>query len=219
MALTNLNSVKDQAGISRADTTRDTQLLSLISGCTDLVKRYLNRDIESQSYTEYYSGDGDVELILRQFPVISVQRVSIDLGGYFGDPSGSFPSSGDLVAGVDYAQQSGQSGKGSSGILRRINGVWPCIAARSRGTLQGLPPEPMGNILVQYTAGFATIPASIQMAVNSLVIRVAEMASTGMAESGGSYEDFSVQYLTSPDAIRLLGTVERSLAAFKSIPI
>lgn len=219
MALTTLNAVKHQAGISLSDTSRDTQLRSFIDGVTSLVKQQLNRDLELSTYTEYYSGNNKPILILRQYPVVSVTRVCVDNGAYFGDASGAFPVANDLVSGVDYALLDGLNGKGGQGILRRIGGTWYGRPYRELGTVENLAPVGNGNILVTYTAGYTTIPAAISMAVNSLVVRLTTQASIGGGAKSMSYEDASVSYLTPADFASVFGAVESTLANYKSIPI
>ena len=167
MALTTLGEVKAQGNINPLDTSRDTQIKSLINGITDLVKQTLRRDIESTQYTEYYSGDNSSVLLLNQYPIISVSRVCLDDNAYFGQESGAFPASGDLVQGTDYAIMSGTKGVGSSGMLRRINQVWYRYPTVAPGKVALQTSAPPGNILVTYTAGFSPVPFGIKFAVNA----------------------------------------------------
>lgn len=217
MALTTLTQVKNQAGISLSDTSMDEQIKAFISGITDYVKRYLGRDIESKSYTEYYSGDGSIELILRQFPVISIQRVCEDSGSYFGNAPNAFPASSDLTNGVDYTVEAGQFGQGTTGILRRIGATWQRYRSRSLGTVQDLPAIQQGNILVQYTAGYSPVPPALVMAINSLVIKGVNEAALGGPVASETYEDAAVSYFASSDMSKVLGSVNSTLGLFKGI--
>ena len=110
MALTTLLSVKTQGGIAVSDTSRDAQLRILIDGVTSLVKQQLNRNLESQQYLEYYSGDGSPLLLLRQYPVTTVSLVCVDDAGWFGAGPDSFAPTRNLIEGVDYALMSGAIG-------------------------------------------------------------------------------------------------------------
>ena len=211
--------MKNQAGIALSDTTRDLQLRAFIDGVSDYVVRYLGREIEQRSYSEYYSGDGTVQLILRQYPVISVERVCVDLGGYFGAPAGSFATADNLVSGVDYALMAGQRGNGSSGILRRVNGTWPSMPSRVLGTVQTLPGVAQGNILVEYTAGYEQVPASLSMAVNSLVMRGVFQSQFGGGLQSASYEDAAASFASSDEVAKTVGSVTSSLGLFKTIVI
>ncbi len=219
MALTTLLAVKTQAGIVPSDTSRDPQIRSFIDGITSLVKQELNRDIESTEYVEYYSGDGSPFLLLRQYPVTAVSLVCVDDSGYFGAGPASFDSTLNLVDGVDYALMSGAGGMGSTGMLRRIGTTWHRIPSRALGIIQNLPGIPNGNIKVRYTAGFVVIPPAITMAVNAAVAKQIAMAAVGGAAAQMGYEDASVSFLAPADAARLFGSIESTLANYRSIPI
>lgn len=219
MALTNLASVKAQAGIAATDTSRDTQLRSLIDGVTSLVKQQLNRNIEADDFTEYYSGDNTPYLLLRQYPVISITRICVDNGGYFGDASGAFDSSLNLVSGVDYALMDGLNGKGGQGIVRRIGASWYARPYRELGTVENLKPAKGGNILVAYRAGYETIPLAIRMGVNQAIIQMAMSSAVGGTPSSMTYEDASVTFLTPDVAAKAWGSVAVLFANYKSIPV
>lgn len=218
MALTTLMSVKAQAGIATADTSRDAQFRSLIDGVTSLVTQQLNRQLESQDYVEYYSGNGSPYLMLLQYPVTAVSLVSVNDSGDVGVATEN-DGSWNLVNGVDYALMPGARGLGSSGILRRLGTTWPRPSARSCGTLTVSPEIPAGNIKVQYTAGFAVIPPAITMAVNALVLKQAAQAAMGGAASQLSYEDAHVGFFSPADAAKTLGSIESTLALYRSIPV
>ena len=219
MALTTLTSVKTQGGIAVGDTSRDAQLRSLIDGITSLVKQHLNRDLESTNYIEYYSGNGTPLLLLNQYPVTAVSLVCVDDLGYFGTAPAGFAPSSNLVEGVDFALMSGANGPGSTGFLRRIGTTWHRPPARAFGVLSNLPGIPNGNIRVQYTAGFPVIPPAITMAVNALILKQASQASLGGAASQMSYEDAHIGFFSPSDAATLLGSVESTLANYRSIPV
>ncbi len=54
----------------------ETQTLAdLITSVSDAIQKYCRRDFVSTSYDELYSGNGDRRLILREYPLISVQSV------------------------------------------------------------------------------------------------------------------------------------------------
>lgn len=219
MALTTLMSVKTQGGILPGDTSRDQQFRLLIDAVSSLVKLHLNRDLEAQTYVEYYSGNGSPILMLHQFPVTSVSQVCVDDSGYFGAAPNGFDAALNLTDGVDYALMSGVHGTGSSGCLRRIGTVWHRPPSRARGVLQNLPGIPSGNIKVEYTAGFDVIPPAIASVVNSLVLKQAAQAAIGTGASQMSYEGASVGYFSPSEAAKVLGGIEHTLAGYRSIPI
>ena len=219
MALTTLASVKAYAGIAATDTSRDIQLRYLIDAVNSLVTQQLNRNIEMSEYVEYYSGNGSALLMLNQFPVANVTYVCIDDVGYFGSNVGGFDQSQNLVLGVDFAIMSGAKGVGSNGILRRIGATWHCRPSRATGVIENLPGIPHGNIKVRYTAGFDVIPPAIVMAANSLIIKLAAQSPMGGAVQSISYEDASVTFMNPTDVSIVLGSIEATLANYRSIAI
>src|SRR5690349_14418172 len=74
---------KDLINLSRAkqdiqaitDTSQDTLLAALITSVSDAIAKYCRRDFVSKSYDELYNGTGDRRLLLREYPVQSVQSV------------------------------------------------------------------------------------------------------------------------------------------------
>ena len=191
----------------------------MIDGVTSLVKQQLNRNLESQQYLEYYSGDGSPLLLLRQYPVTTVSLVCVDDAGWFGAGPDSFAPNRNLIEGVDYALMSGAIGLGSSGLLRRIGTVWSQPPARTFGVLGNLPGISRGNIQVQYTAGFPVIPPAITLAVNALVLKQASLAAMGGAAAQLGYEDAHVGFFAPADAAKVLGSIESILANYRSIAI
>jgi hypothetical protein len=57
------------------DNTQDALLTTLITAASDAIEKYCRRDFVSRSYDELYSGNGELRLMLRQHPIISVQSV------------------------------------------------------------------------------------------------------------------------------------------------
>src|SRR3712207_6297795 len=80
------------------------------------VKRWLKRNPELTSYTEYYSGTGTQDLRLKQYPVTSITGVWVDAGGYHGQKVGGFGAGTQLTQGDNFILLA------SSGILRRVGG-------------------------------------------------------------------------------------------------
>ena len=74
-------------------------------------------------------------------------------------------------------------------------------------------------VRIQYFAGFAVIPPAISMAVNAAVIKQLTMAAIGGAASQISYEDASVGLLAPSESAKLFGSIESTLANYRSIPV
>jgi hypothetical protein len=75
--------VKDLITLARAkqniqaitDSSQDTLLQTLITACSDAVEKYCRRRFVSTAFDELYDGTGDRRLLLRQYPIQSVQAV------------------------------------------------------------------------------------------------------------------------------------------------
>src|SRR4051794_17351297 len=53
----------------------DTIVQALLTAASDAIQKYCRRDFVSTSYDELYSGNGDRRLMLRQYPIVSVESV------------------------------------------------------------------------------------------------------------------------------------------------
>lgn len=117
-------------------------LENLIHEASRFLVSFCGRTFVSTTFTEYYDGSGEAELILRVRPVISVTSVHEDSLRAFG--------SSVLIDSGDYMVLKEQ------GIIR----LWNTRAAFIRGA---------AVVKVVYVAGWATIPYDIQQAVKELV--------------------------------------------------
>jgi hypothetical protein len=61
--------------IPSATSANDPAISYLVSAASAAVVRYCRRDFLKQTYDELYSGNGDRRLILRQYPLLSIQSV------------------------------------------------------------------------------------------------------------------------------------------------
>jgi hypothetical protein len=60
---------------SITDNTQDALLGVLVAAYSDAIRKYCRRDFSLASYDELYNGNGDRRLLLRQYPVQSVEAV------------------------------------------------------------------------------------------------------------------------------------------------
>lgn len=74
-ALCTLARCKRHIGISEADTSNDELLTDLINEATDAIETRCNRRFLLTSYSEWVDGEGDDELFLKNFPIISVSSL------------------------------------------------------------------------------------------------------------------------------------------------
>ena len=220
MALTTAATIKTLLGMS--DNSFDDVLAVLIPQADAIIKRYLQREIEQATYTEYYSGSGSQSLLLNQLPVQSIVSVHEDRDGYFGEGDDAFSSATTLLAGTDYVLRKDAATTvetSQSGILYRIGQTWPRPGDRSRGQLASSPGLSLGNIKVVYIAGWASIPADIQYAANRLVTSMLESRKRAGHLQSESIEDYSYTYSSSADEIWILDSVKSSLAPYKRVVI
>jgi uncharacterized phiE125 gp8 family phage protein len=104
-ALTTLEAVKAYLKIDASDTTDDTLLEDLINAASNAIENYCKRRFKEQIYTdEEYDGNGIKYLQLKQYPVISVDSVTVD----------------DTVLTTDEYKV-----RKSNGTLIRVGSVWP----------------------------------------------------------------------------------------------
>jgi hypothetical protein len=114
-------------------------LAALITAASAFVVTYVGWPVLSGSFTETRNGTGGRVLSLKNRPVTAVSTLTID--GVSIPPSSGFGTAGYWV-----------SDDGTMLLLRGHR--------FERG---------LGNVTIAYTAGYATVPADLQQAVNELV--------------------------------------------------
>jgi len=112
--------------------TEDTLLDSICDRTNALIKSYIGRNLVSQTYTEYYDGNGTPRLILRNYPVITLTSINIDTNREW-----------ESVTAVDITED--VLLENSSGIIRLWNNGGIFYTGRA-------------NVKVVYSAGYATMP-------------------------------------------------------------
>lgn len=191
MALLTLQELKDLLGVT--STARDTQYAALLLAADAAVKKELDRQVESSTLTDYYSGNGRRFLCLREYPVTAMTSVHLNFSGYYGrNPESTYSSEFLLTEGEDYVLRIDKNGTSESGILERIGTVW------QQQTRQYFPGKitqdavvAQGNIKVIYTAGYTQVPEDLQYAVALLVRRMQQMLVQGgmlKSEKLGDYQ-------------------------------
>ena len=174
-------------------------------------------EFSSGSRDEYYDGNGEEVLQLRNYPataVSSVTLVAVD---------GTATST--LTSGTDYQLDSG------SGRLRWIGGLGWFDTQTSVGPvtwgISGSPPGPatvrrhigwpvgFRNIRVQYTGGYATIPYDLRSAATSIVCDMYLNRRRNMQVSQSSLSGVSSQ--TFADAAELAARYERLLCDYRRV--
>lgn len=196
MALTNRNRV---VAIPGADRVNPDWLGVLIDSASALIKRYCKRDLEQATYTEYYSGDGQQDILLLQWPVSSVAHVYFDQNGYWGQGSGAFGAATELTQGTQWALIQEDSSGSRRGMIRKLGsansafiGYYPENFWSGKLGARRLPSWPVGNgnLKIVYTAGYATIPDDLQLACDMMTMFLIRNVPSGApltSESLGAY--------------------------------
>lgn len=187
---------RNWAGLG-SDTSKDTQYQAWIQEISFWFEHWCNRIFANQSYTEYYNGSGTQHLYLRQRPVTAITNIWQDDLGLFGQASGSFdPTLSVLQNGVDYVMHQDQpDGSSLSGIVIMVNGVWPKRILRKTGLLSPYLGPSIGNIKVQYTAGFNQVPPDLELAANLALNWMRQYVPFGRFLTHESYEERNVSYV------------------------
>ncbi len=141
IALVALQDVKDFLTISGS--TEDSKLTYLINEVSRWIASFCGRNFVSTTYTEYYDGTGTDELMLKNYPIISVTSLHDDPARVFGSNVAKSVAADVLV----YK---------NTGTLK----LWNKEGAFQVG---------VANVKVVYVAGYAPIPAEIQMACKRLI--------------------------------------------------
>lgn len=138
-------------GIPAADTSRDAELANLTFVATDMIESWCNRPIVPKAMpAESHDGWSGDTIMLFYTPVVSIQSVTEywSTGGahVLSEVSPSTPGDG--------YQAELRTGR----LIRTFDGQWP------------MPWFPGSrNVIVNYTAGFSTMPPAIWQAARELV--------------------------------------------------
>lgn len=198
MLYTDLRELKTALDINPNHTAEDKKLNFFLEQASEWIGEYLGRPgFDYQSRTEYYNGTGTQQLLLRSRPVYTTPTIQVyyDSSGFYGSTSGSFNSNNAFTYGVDFCLKIDQAdGTSRSGILVRINNLWPKPSARQVGLLSPFISTGFGTIKVVYTAGYTvdTLPASFRLACNLLISKMRYVFPLGVELSAESYEDRSI---------------------------
>lgn len=180
--------LKTYLGIS--GTREDSKLDLLINGVESAVKRYTGREFASQSYTgELYDGTGTPYLYLRQRPVTAVSDLRVAQSAFGGaGHADAFESDTQWTKDEDFILHRDDESEHNRGLLIVVRSKWPT-------TPQGIWPEGVSNIQVDYTAGYASIPEDLKLAIYQLAARMRASAKKGAMLSGEKFGSYSYTVL------------------------
>jgi len=139
--LVTLDEVKDFYGKFGSTSQDDDLLEDIITRISTLIESYINKNIKSRKYTEYYDGIGVSNLVTNQSPIISVDSI-------YSDTTWVWPS--DSTIGVDDYR------------IHENKTHVVFLTTLSKGSQ---------NIKIIYTAGYDTVPEDIKQACITEVVR------------------------------------------------
>jgi uncharacterized phiE125 gp8 family phage protein len=172
-ALTTLASVQAHLGLSAG--VDESLLETLINQASDIVEKHIGRAIKSATYTQYYDGDGSEDLILRNWPLISVTTLHVDTAR-------SFPDGSLLTADTDY-------------VVYKEDGRISLLTEPLRNQYgANVFPSSRKCIKVVYVAGYATVPNDLIWAANEMVAYLYDNRSAASAVASQSIGGFSESY-------------------------
>lgn len=172
----------------------------------------------SRKVTEYYSGNGQPFMRLRQRPVQSITSVYVDNTGYWGDGANAFAAATVLTSGTDYAlvkDNADATEQSLAGQVFRIGATWLRYPLRIPGMLTSVNGLSKGNIKVTYTFGFAPVPLRYQLACMQMVASVRNTRTLGGAVSGESYDYYSYTMGPAAEQALQMGSVKQLLGNVK----
>lgn len=230
MALSSLDLLKNLPDLPSVG---DATLQQVLDAADQAVRDYCHQEFTQTARTEFYSGSGQRDLVLRQRPVSAVSAVYVDPTGYYGDGANAFAAETLQTIGVDYVLVRDDGSTGASGLLRRTtqgwvgqpggygpwNG-WYAGPLATDGSWVGWP-RGEGNVKVQYTSGYATIPAAVVQAVNALAAWILRTpGATGHPLQGETLGRYSYQIANralgmAPE----LGSVRQLLANYRELVV
>jgi len=188
-----------------------------------LIEEYLGRKVMQATYTEFYSGNGQPFIVLRQRPVQSITALYLDEQAYWADATGAFdPTTTALVEGTDFALDRDQpDGSSRSGLVYKINDYWPRPITSTYGRIAPDLGPRVGNIKITYVAGFLVEPPDLRLALALTQAHLVQLARRGgLVQSGTDVNgDYTVAVPKDYDGDILPPHVKRILARYKNIPV
>lgn len=221
MLMTDLREVKAYLDIPSTNTVQDLALSFYIEVASSWLEELMGRQgfLEKKSRTEYYSGTGSQNLLLRARPVYTTPTIvaNIDREGFFNASGDAFDSADNIVYGDGLTLVIDQDdGTSRCGILVRTNGFWPKPRVGQQGYLSSFLGNGYGNIKVTYTGGYTvdTLPSFMRLACNILVAKLNNLFPLGMELTSESYEERHQAYL--PHKKMLLDTIKPMIFSMRN---
>lgn len=161
-ALVTLDEAKTHLDIELSDTSQDSIVERFVNEASSAVEKYLDRQVITRSYTEVRDGRNQNRLILRQWPAQKPTEIKFS-------PTGDFTSA--TALGIDQYDVDEY----------QVEVVLYC----------GQFPKGTRNIQIVYSAGYSTVPRSIESATLFLIeyyFDLREKRRTGVISRGKNNE-------------------------------
>lgn len=207
--LLSLSEAKVFASITTNDPVRDAALQAMIDEAADAVKRWCqNGNLERTQYTQIMALPSYPTLILPYGPVHYAPDAdpAIDLQiyvnvGAWGQPD-QFTSGYLLQPYQDWVLETGPTDitTSESGLVRLVSGVQGVNRERPLYSLAVKVVPTWGAVKVVYTAGYATVPASIKAAMNLIVRKLYNARKDGVPAVSESLNGYAISRQNSATA-------------------
>lgn len=230
MAIITLAEYKTFQGIT--GTSEDAKLTVMIGAVNAEIKQYCRQNFEQATYTEFYSGTGTRNIVLRKRPVQSVSEARLDQSAYYGQSPNAFAANTILTVGTDFALELDETLEANgqvvsrAGLLVRVGTIWPEMNAQfypGRITQEYGPS--FGNVKVTYVAGYPAdaFPQDVKLAAYLMVAQTKRGAAFGGAQpTSEQISDYRYnlsfgyrQQATLPE----IGSIRQLLARYREIAI
>ncbi len=171
----------------------------------------------TRKLTEYYAGTGSPELVLRERPVQSITSVYEDDEAYWNQGPGAFATDTLLAQGVDYALDYKNAAISLSGVLVRLNAVWPNVTARGSGLLSFESLSGRGNLKVTYVSGYGEPPADITLAVHQMIAEIRVTGPMGGGLTSEHLDYYSYNRASASEQALMLTSAKALLRSYRPI--
>ena len=185
-----------QGYIGNTDAALVPILTTLVANASAFIERYCGRTFELGTYTETRNGNGATAMYMRQGPLVSVQGVTVD--------GVAIPAAPDAISYGFVFDEHKVYVRGYARVSPSAPGTMIGSVGSFRRGIQ--------NVVIAYTAGYASIPLDLNQACVELVAdkyakrkRIDEKSQTTGAQMTAAYDlsDISARVKTAINAYRM----------------
>lgn len=152
MNLCTLEEVKQFLNIDKEDTSKDLILKLYMEGITEIIEGEIGRDILAKDYVEKYPGTNSNSLILKQYPINSINSIKYMFNGLREKELKNFEFDVNFKAGIIYKDSK-----------------WLDVGVGESNLMSGRINFPQRYIRVEYNAGYKEIPGDLKLLLLQLL--------------------------------------------------